>query len=455
VRQIRRRAVADPDPAMPNSKIEAESFANPKRNAREESFWKELGPGLITGAADDDPSGIATYSQIGAQFGMGMLWTMLFSVPLMVGIQEICARLGRITGAGVAAGLKKQYPKPVVYALVSLLCAANIFNLGADVAAMGAVTSLVVGGKSVVYAIALGALSLLLQVFIPYRRYVRYLKWLTLILFVYVGVLFVVRIPWLSVLKSTLVPSFEWNQSYWVAFVGVLGTTISPYLFFWQTSEEVEEIQTKAHDAPLQKKPEQAERQFRRINIDTLSGMVLSNVIAYAIILTTAVTIHASGQSTDIETATQAASALKPLVGEFAYLLFAIGILGTGLLAVPVLAGSAAYAVAETFRWRASLEVKPQRAPKFYMVIAIATVIGIALTLIGMNPIRALYWAAVFNGVAAGPLMFALMRMSENPKIVGQFRLPQHLRVLGWTATLTMIAASLALLAFSVSSSAL
>ncbi len=421
-----------------------------KMSTSDVSFWRQLGPGLVTGAADDDPSGIATYSQVGAQFGLGMLWTMLFSLPLMAAIQEICARLGRITGAGVAASLNKQYPKPLVYGLVSVLCAANVFNLGADIAAMGSVASLVIGGKASLYAIAFGVLSLLLQVFVPYRRYVHYLKWLTLVLFVYVGALFVLHISWLSVLKSAFVPSFEWNQPYWMAFVGVLGTTISPYLFFWQSSEEVEEIRSNFYDEPLKKKPSQAPDQFRRIGTDTVSGMALSNIIAFAIILTSAVTIHASGGSTDIQSAAQAAAALKPLAGEFAYHLFAIGILGTGLLAVPVLAGSAAYAVSDAFRWRASLEAKLQKAPQFYLVISVATLIGTALTLVGMNPIRALYWAAVLNGVAAGPLMFALMKMSNNPKIVGQFSLPRYLRILGWIATITMIAASLAFLGFSV-----
>ena len=254
-----------------------------------------LGPGLITGAADDDPSGIATYSQVGAQFGLGMLWTMLFSFPLMAATQEICARLGRITGVGIAENLRKNYPKQVVYGMVLLLCIANVFNLAADISAMGAALQLVVGGPANVYAVAVGALSLLLQVFVPYRRYVRYLKWLTLALFAYVATAFVVRVPWLAALRATIVPSISWSADYWMALVAVLGTTISPYLFFWQTSQEAEEVRINKDEFPLKRTPWQAFRQFRRIAFDTRVGMGFSNLVAFFIILTTAVTLHASG----------------------------------------------------------------------------------------------------------------------------------------------------------------
>jgi Mn2+/Fe2+ NRAMP family transporter len=399
---------------------------------------------LITGAADDDPSGIATYSQVGAQFGLGMLWTMLFSFPLMAAIQEICARLGRITGAGIAENLRKNYPKPVPYCLVSLLCVANIFNLGADITAMGAAGQLVFGGALNAYVLVFGLLSLLLQMYVPYRVYVRYLKWLTLVLFAYVATAFIVHVPWKTALRATLIPSISWTPAYWMALVAVFGTTISPYLFFWQTSQEAEDVRLNSKESPLIKKPLQASRQLRRIAMDTRVGMGFSNLVAFFIILTTAVTLHSAGAGTDIQTSADAAKALQPLAGHFAFLLFALGIIGTGLLAVPVLAGSAAYAVAETFRWRASLESKPRSAPRFYGILAAATTIGIALNFVGMNPIRALYWSAVINGVVAVPLMVMLMIMSANRAIVGEFSLSPYLRIVGWAATAVMLAAALA-----------
>jgi NRAMP (natural resistance-associated macrophage protein)-like metal ion transporter len=406
-----------------------------------------LGPGLITGAADDDPSGIATYSQVGAQFGLGMLWTMLFSFPLMAATQEICARLGRITGVGIAENLRKNYPKQVFYGMVLLLCIANVFNLAADISAMGAALQLVVGGPANVYAVAVGALSLLLQVFVPYRRYVRYLKWLTLALFAYVATAFVVRVPWLAALRATIVPSISWSAEYWMALVAVLGTTISPYLFFWQTSQEAEEVRINKDEFPLKRTPSQAFRQFRRIAFDTRVGMGFSNLIAFFIILTTAVTLHASGTGKGIQTAADAAKALQPLAGPLAFGLLAIGIIGTGMLAVPVLAGSAAYAVAETFQWHASLESRPRQAGKFYLVLSAAIVIGIVLNFVGIDPIRALYWSAVVNGVVAVPLMFMLMLMSTKKAVVGKFALPPYLRAAGWAATAVMLLASLGFLA--------
>lgn len=407
---------------------------------------RRLGPGLITGAADDDPSGIATYSQVGAQFGMAMLWTMLFSFPLMAAMQEICARLGRITGAGIAANLRKHYPKPLLFGAVSLLCAANIFNLGADIAAIGAAAQLIFGGNVYTFAIGFGLMSVVLQIYVPYRRYVNYLKWLTLVLFAYVGTAFVVHVPWGRVMRATAIPEIAWSSDYWMALVAVLGTTISPYLFFWQASEEAEEVRVTRDESALKRKPHQAFAQFRRIAFDTRVGMALSNVIAFFIILTAAVTIYASGNGPEIHTAADAAKALEPVAGRFAFLLFAIGIIGTGLLAVPILAGSAAYGVAETFRWRASLESKPEQAPKFYFVIAAATVIGSLLNFIGLDPIRALYWSAIANGVAAAPIMAMLMFMSANTKVVREFTPPLYLRTVGWIATAVMLVASIAFL---------
>jgi NRAMP (natural resistance-associated macrophage protein)-like metal ion transporter len=427
--------------ASGKSKTEKKEIAQDKQ--LHTSILMSLGPGLITGAADDDPSGIGTYSQVGAQFGFGMLWATLFTFPLMAAVQEICGRLGRITGCGIAASLRKNYPVPVGYGLVALLCVANIFNLGADVAAMGAATQLVVGGNASLYALLLGALSLVLQILIPYRKYVHYLKWLTMVLFAYVLVAFVVHVPWLAVLKAAVVPSLQWDSAYWMALVAVLGTTISPYLFFWQCSQEAEEVKINKRESPVKNKPAQAIAQFRRIMIDTRVGMAFSNLVAFFIILTTAVTLHAAGAQNDIQTASDAANALKPLAGKFAFLLFSLGIIGTGMLAIPVLAGSAAYAVAELFHWRASLQSKPQKAPQFYLVLSLATVLGVSLNLLGMNPIKALYWSAVINGVVAVPLMFMLMFVSDNQTIVGQFRLPRYLRVLGWISSAVMLLASL------------
>ena len=405
-------------------------------------FLFRLGPGLITGAADDDPSGIATYAQVGATFGLGLLWTMVFSYPLMAAIQEICGRFGRITGAGIAENLRKYYPRSLVYGVVALLCFANIFNLAADVAAMGSAAQLVLGGRSSLYAVFFGLVSLILEIVVPYRQYVFYLKWLTLALFAYVIAAFVVHVPWLSVLRSAFLPSLEWKSSYWMAIVAVLGTTISPYLFFWQSSQEAEDVRLNHREKPLLKKPSQAGVQFHRIAVDTRVGMAISNAVAFFIILTTAVTLYTAGAQAEIRSAADAAQALRPLAGHFAFLLFALGIIGTGLLAVPVLAGSAAYAVSETFRWRASLESKPSKAPRFYAVIAVATALGVILNFAGLDPIKALYWSAVLNGIVAVPLMLVLMLMSRHKKIVGEFRLPRLLRVLGWAATAVMLLAT-------------
>lgn len=436
---------------MKNEQQKSDIAESHRRPARADFLFR-LGPGLITGAADDDPSGIATYSQVGATFGLGLLWTMVFTFPLMAAIQEICGRFGRITGTGIAESLRKCYPKPLVYSAVFLLCVANVFNLGADVAAMGAAAQLVVGGNASLYAILFGAVSLILEVAIPYKKYVRYLKWLTLVLFAYVVTAFVVHVPWVAVAKATIKPEFQWRSDYWMAIVAVFGTTISPYLFFWQSSQEAEDVRISRGESALKRKPSQAAAQFRRIAIDTRVGMAISNAVAFFIILTTAVTLHAAGGHSEIKSAADAAKALRPLAGDFAFLLFALGIIGTGLLAIPVLAGSAAYAVAETFRWRASLESKPRKAPRFYGVLAVATILGVSLNFLGLDPIRALYWSAVLNGIVAVPLMFLLMVMSNNEKLVGQFRLPAGLRVLGWASTIVMLIASLGFLASSVAS---
>jgi len=423
--------------------------ANPIANAEprvKKSFLQKLGPGLITGASDDDPSGIATYSQTGAQFGYGMMWLMLFSYPLMIAIQEICARIGRVTGVGIAGNMRKHYPAPLLYGIVSLLCLANIFNLGADIGAMGAAGQLLLGGPLFPYVLFFSVVSLLLQMYVRYTKYVRYLKWLTLALFAYVLTAFVANVEWGRALRATVLPSLSFNTRYLTTLIAVLGTTISPYLFFWQASEEAEDVRDNRKERPLKWAPWQARQQFDRIRVDTVVGMAFSNVVALFIILTTAATLHAAG-IVDVQTSAQAAKALEPLAGRFAFVLFAVGIIGTGLLAVPVLAGSAAYGVAEAFRWRASLERRPREAKRFYGVLAAATIIGLGLNFMGLNPIRALFWSAVINGVVSTPLMVVTMLMSANRKVMGQFTLPRGLRVVGWIATLVMLAASIGLFA--------
>ncbi len=409
------------------------------------SIWqlfRKLGPGLITGASDDDPSGIATYSQVGAQFGYGMLWTMLFSYPLMAAIQEISARLGRVTGVGIAGNIRRHHSRSMLYGVVALLLVANIFNLGADIGAMGAAAKLIVPGPMLLYIVLFGLISLVLQVLVPYTQYVKYLKWLTLALFAYVATSIVAGQPRWPAIQATLLPSISFESGHFMALTAVLGTTISPYLFFWQASQEVEETKVHAGENCLEQSPKQAPAQFERIKVDTYTGMALSNLVAYFIILTAAATLHVHG-ITDVQTADQAAKALEPLAGKFAFLLFALGIIGTGLLAVPVLAGSAAYGVCETFQWAASLEKKPGKAVKFYLTIGCATLIGLLLNFVHLNPIKALFYSAVLNGVVAVPVMVFMMILARSPRVMGKFTLPRYLQVAGWTATAVMLLASL------------
>ncbi|MEO6846884.1 MAG: divalent metal cation transporter [Chthoniobacterales bacterium] len=418
------------------------------QKARQSKFKKilqVLGPGLITGAADDDPSGIATYSQVGAQFGFGMLWTLLLTFPLMSTIQEISARIGRTTGRGIAGNMQLHYPHWISIPIVLLLLFANLFNLGADILAMGEVTNLLIGGPALLYAGIFTAVSLLLQVFVPYKNYASYLQWLTLSLFAYVGVIFVVHVPWMETLKGVFFPQISLNAGYLTALVAVLGTTISPYLFFWQAGMEVEDVKAKKGDKPLRTSPGQAPSQLLRIRFDTAIGMAASNIIAFFIVLTAAVTLHANG-ITHIDTAKQAADALKPVAGKFAFFLFSAGIIGTGLLALPVLAGSAAYAIGELFRWPTGMAKKPMKAKRFYGVIAGAMIGGLLCGLMGMDPIRALFWSAVINGVTAVPVMVLLMRMSGNKKIMGKFAISTRMAIVGWFATFVMGAAAIGLI---------
>ena len=409
-----------------------------------ESWLKKLGPGLITGAADDDPSGIATYSQAGAQFGFNMLWTVLFTYPLMVGIQVVSARIGRVTGHSLATNIRKHYPAWLLYSIVGLLLIANIINIAADIAAMGEALKLLIGGYTHLYAIGFGVTSLVLQILIPYSRYVRVLKWLTLALLAYVATAFVVHTPWPLVLKASLLPHLSWKSEYITTVVAVFGTTISPYLFFWQASQEVEEMRIHSQDKPLITSPEQAPANFSRIKIDTFIGMGFSNIVAFFIILTTAVTLNLHG-ITDIQTSAQAAAALRPIAGEFAFVLFSAGIIGTGLLAIPVLAGSAAYAMAGAFKWKSSLELAPTAAKQFYSIIAISTLIGVVLCFTPIDPIKALYWSAVINGVISVPIMALMMLMAARTEIMGQFIITFKLKLLGWICTGVMALAVIAM----------
>ena len=401
---------------------------------------KQLGPGLITGAADDDPSGIATYSQAGAQLGFNMLWTVLFTYPLMVGIQMVSARLGCITGRGLAANVKLAYPQSVLLGIVGLLLVANTINIAADIAAMGEAMRLMLGGSAHLYSVGFGAACLLLQVFLSYHTYVRYLKWLTLALLSYVAVAFTIHVPWGEVIRSIVVPRLAFDHDTVTLVVAVFGTTISPYLFFWQAAQEMEDLRTTARTGGGQLLPhgeDTARRHLRRIRFDTYIGMGFSNLIAFFIILSTAATLHAAGL-TNIQTSGQAAEALRPLGGPVTFLLFSLGIIGTGMLAIPVLAGSAGYAVAECFEWRSGLDMKIHEALEFYGIIAVATIGGVVLTFTHLDPMRALLWSAEINGVIAVPIMVIMMLLAARADIMGHFVVRLRLRRLGWAATAIM-----------------
>ncbi len=408
-----------------------------RRHSNWRGFFLLLGPGLITGASDDDPSGIATYSQAGAQFGFNMTWVMLFTWPLMAAIQEISARIGRVTGKGIAANLREHYSPLLLRGMVGLLLVANFINLGADLGAMGDALRLLVGGPTGLYVILFAAFCAVLEIYASYRRYVRYLKWMTLSLFAYIATALVVAVPWAEVTYGTFVPHVVWQQDYVVVIVAVLGTTISPYLFFWQASEEAEDERIDGAAHPLTEAPEEAYREIRRIEIDTYLGMGFSNLVAFFIIVTTAATLHAHG-ITDVQTSEQAAKALRPIAGEFAFIVFALGILGTGLLAIPVLAGSSAYALAEAMQWTSGLSRSPQEAKHFYATIVGGTLIGVGINFVHLDPIKALFWTAVINGVVAVPLMVVMMLMTTQPRVMGQFTLPRLLWVVGWISTAAM-----------------
>lgn len=416
------------------------------RRITENDTVKALGPGLITGAADDDPSGIATYSQAGAQFGFNALWTLVLTYPFMVGIQLVSARIGRVTGKGLAANIRRAYSPWLLYAIVLLLLVANVINIAADIAAMGEAMFLVTKiGSPHQYSLGMGFLCLTLQVFLPYRSYVRYLKWLTLGLLAYVATVFAVHMPWAEVAARTVWPHFSFTRESVALIVAIFGTTISPYLFFWQASQEVEEIRADG-GAGLRKRPADAGAQIARIKADTFIGMGFSNLVAYFIMLTTAVTLGAHG-ITNIQTSAEAANALRPLAGEFAFLLFALGIVGTGMLAVPVLAGSAAYAVTEGFKWPNGLDMKLLQAREFYAIISLATIGGMLLNFAPVDPIKALVWSAQINGVIAVPIMTVMMMLAQNSQIMGRFTLTTRHTVIGWFGVALMLVAVVAMFA--------
>jgi NRAMP (natural resistance-associated macrophage protein)-like metal ion transporter len=407
------------------------------RTLRLLGFLQTLGPGLITGASDDDPSGIGTYSQAGAQLGFSVSWTMLLTYPLMVAIQEISARIGRVTGHGIAGNVCRHFSAPFLWPLLFLLFVANTVNIAADLAAMGDSLKLLIGGPRLIYVVIFGSGSIIAQILFDYKRYVAVLKWLTLCLLAYVIALVVVKVPWGQALAGLFIPSIQFSGGFLTTLVAILGTTISPYLFVWQSSQEAEEQRIDPEKRPLKRDGQKAEAEFRRIRLDTLIGMAFSNLIAISIMITTASTLHAHGH-TDIQSSSEAAEALKPLAGPFAELIFALGIIGTGLLAIPVLAGSTAYAVAEGRKWPVGLARKPKEAIAFYVVLGISGLLGIALDFAPLDPIKALYWSAVINGILAAPVMVVVMMLVGRQNVMGDFVVSGWLYWLGWVSTAAM-----------------
>nr|WP_166176000.1 divalent metal cation transporter [Altererythrobacter segetis] len=409
-----------------------------------ERLRRIIGPGLITGASDDDPSGIATYSQAGAAFGYALGWTLLLTYPLMAAVQMISARIGRTTGHGIAGNLRRYYPRPLLNAVVALLLVANTINIGADLGAMADATRLVLGGPDAAYLVGFAAFCAVTQVVMSYQRYVAVLKWLSLTLLAYVVTLVLVKVDWGEALLRLVVPDFAWSTGYLTTIVAVFGTTISPYLFFWQASEEAQDVAENPDRQALTRDPEQGEAELERIEYDTLGGMAASNLVALAIVFATAATLHGAG-ITDIQTSAQAAEALRPIAGSGATIIFALGIVGTGLLAVPVLAGSAAYALGEAGGWPVGLARKPLQAKAFYGAIVFATAVGMVINFTPINPIKALYWTAVINGVVAVPVMAIMMLLTARADVMGRFTVRGPLRWLGWLATAVMAAAVVAM----------
>lgn len=427
-------------------KAQSASPASPDRSdvigPSKPRLWRVLGPGLITGAADDDPSGIATYSQAGAQFGFALGWTLVVTYPMMVVIQSISARIGRTTGRGLAGNVRQHYSRWLLYGLVVGLTFANVCNIGADLGAMAEASRLLL--PAVPNWLFLGVFALVCaagQIFLHHRRYVAILKWLTLSLFAYFAVLAVVHVDWPSLFRGLILPHWQKDRNFWLMVAAILGTTISPYMFFWQASQEVEDIKTEPIRQALRKRPAQGADALLRIRLDTLIGMGMSNLVALAIVATAAATLH-QAHSQDLQSAAQAAEALRPLAGNFAFALFALGIVGTGLLAVPVLAGSAAYALGEARHWPVGLSRQPQEAKAFYATIAIATLMGALANLLHISPIKALVWSAVLNALTAVPIMALLMKIGSNRQIMGKFIISRSSRWIGWLATAVMTLAS-------------
>ena len=417
-------------------------------HSRFRRFFRDLGPGLITGAADDDPSGISTYSVTGAAFGYAPLWTALFSFPLMAAVQIMCARLGMVTGLGLAGVIRRRYPRWILWGACTLLVIANTVNIAADLGGMAGVTELLSGVSSLYWTPVYAVLLVCLLFWTSYRFIVRFFKWLTLALFAYVGAAFLAHPEWPAVLRATLLPHLEWTGSYWATLVGILGTTISPYLFFWQAAQEVEE-ETALGRTTVKQREGATPKELRRSRIDVLTGMFFSNLVMYFIILTSAATLHAHGKTT-ISTARDAAEALRPLAGDGAYWLFSLGLIGAGLLGIPVLAGSCAYAIAEAANWTGSLEVHPNLAHGFYSVIAIAMAAGLGLDFAGLDAVKMLFWAAVVNGALAPPLLVLVVLLTSRADVMGKHRNGTVLRWLGWMCVLAMLIATLVMVATAV-----
>jgi len=434
---------SDTPPAPPPRDLPGAAPGGARRRVRR--FFAELGPGLITGAADDDPSGISTYSVAGAAFGYAPLWTALFSFPLMAAVQLMCARLGLVSGRGLASVIRRRYSPRVLWGACALLVVANVINIGADLGGMAAVSEMVTGVKAVFWTPLYAGFIVSLLFWSSYRQIARIFKWLTLVLFAYVLTAFLAHPDWGAVLRATVVPRVEWSNGFLAIFVGILGTTISPYLFFWQAAQEVEEDRAAGRRTVRQRRGA-TDAELRRARTDVVTGMFFSNLVMYFIILTTAATLHAGGQTT-IATARQAAEALRPLAGEWAYWLFAIGLIGTGMLGVPVLAGSCAYAVAEAEIWRGSLEDTPRLARRFYAVVAVSMLVGLALNFVGLDAVTMLFWSAVVNGVLASPLIVLVVLLTSDPTVMGQRVNPPLLRWLGWATAVIMTAAAVGMFA--------
>ena len=421
----------------PGTKVARRAFVLQGRFRR---FFSNLGPGLITGAADDDPSGISTYSVTGAGFGYAPLWTAIFSFPLMAAVQIMCARLGMVTGLGLAGVIRRRYPRWILWSACALLVIANIVNIAADLGGMADVTQLLTGVRSLYWTPVYALLLVGLLFWTSYRLIARIFKWLTLALFAYIAAAFLAHPDWSAVLRATLIPSVQWSGAYWATLVGILGTTISPYLFFWQAAQEVEE-DIASGKSTVEQRQGASPRELRRSRTDVLTGMFFSNLVMYFIILTSAATLHAHGK-TSISTARDAAEALRPLAGDGAYWLFSLGLIGAGMLGVPVLVGSCAYAIAEAADWVGSLDVHPPLAHGFYAVIAVAMALGLGLDYAGLNAVRMLFWSAVLNGALAPPLLILVVLLTSSADVMGEHRNGIALRWLGWACAAVMLIAT-------------